>query len=1125
MVEVKHGAQLKPAPDSPSSLIVVVLVLAILASLAGGAWFYRLQQHAMLSGIEKKLTAIARIKTDHIIAWRKDQLADAAMHNHPFMKHSVTRFLSEPNENNRQDLLLRFLSLVNQHDYADVLLVSPDGKTLLRLSDSETIHHGYLSAVDTALRERRPVFVDLHVEQDHNTPHISVVAPLWAASDEVQKALGALVFIIDASQFLFPLIQSWPIPSDTAETLLVRRDGDHVLFLNNLRHRPDTALNLRIPLSRTDLPAVMAVQGRHGFVQGTDYREADVAAVILPVSESPWFMVSKIDAREAFADWRSRSFLLLVMIFGWTTLVGVVGLVFWQRAKKVHFFALYRSEADLRAQMERHSVTLKAVGDAVIATDTRGRVELLNPVAETLTGWRQDDAVGRALEEVFNIISALTREKAENPVARVLREGLVVGLANHTILISRDGREFQIADSAAPITDPAGDITGVVMVFRDVTSEYAMQQALVDAERYYRSLIHSLHEDILVIDHDYRVTDINNSALQTLGLKREQAMGRHCYELSHGLDSPCHMHEEECGLRHVLETGTGCNLHHEHVDTDGKRRHVDILTSPLKDQNKNITHVIEAVRDVTDLFESREAVEKAEDALIESEKRYRRLFESAKDGILILDADTGMIVDVNPFILDLLGYTYEAFVGRHLWDIGEFKDIVASRISLQELQAKGYIRYEDLPLQTRDGSRIHVEFVSNVYLVDNQKIIQCNIRNITERKQAEMEREKLQAQLLQAQKMESVGRLAGGVAHDFNNMLGVILGHTELALLKVDEDSDLISDLNEIQKAATRSADITKQLLAFARKEIISPKQIDLNDTLESMLNMLRRLIGEDIDLVWQPGAHLWPVKMDPSQIDQILANLCVNARDAIAGVGKLTIETGKKTFDEEYCNDHLGFIPGDFVLLAVSDNGCGMNKDTLDNLFEPFFTTKEMGKGTGLGLATVYGIVKQNNGFINVYSEPGQGSTFKIYLPRLVADKDVDKAVPVKTAAAGGYETILLVEDEPTILKMTRMMLEKKGYSVLTAAAPAEAMNLARTHSDKIHILITDVVMPGMNGRDLAGKITDFYPDIGLLFMSGYTANVIAHHGVLDDGVAFIQKPFSMADMTAKVREVLDKT
>jgi len=419
-----------------------------------------------------------------------------------------------------------------------------------------------------------------------------------------------------------------------------------------------------------------------------------------------------------------------------------------------------------------------------------------------------------------------------------------------------------------------------------------------------------------------------------------------------------------------------------------------------------------------------------------------------------------------------------------------------------------HIEVHTIPFQDENGEWLVTEF---------------NI-NITERKQAEAEREKLQNQLHQARKMESVGRLAGGVAHDFNNMLGVILGHTELALLKMDEDNELVSDLNEIQKAAQRSVNITKQLLAFARKQTISPKKIDLNYTVESMLNMLRRLIGEDIDLVWQPASQLWPVKMDPSQIDQILVNLCVNARDSISGVGKLTIQTGKKTFDEAYCKEHPGFITGDFVLLAVSDNGCGMDKDTLDNLFEPFFTTKDVGKGTGLGLATIYGIVNQNNGSINVYSEPNQGSTFKIYLPRLVTEENADKAVPEKNTAAGGTETILLVEDEPTILRMAQVMLERKGYSVLSAATPAEAIDLAKAHADKIHLLMSDVVMPEMNGRELAGQITALYPDIRLLFMSGYTADVIAHQGVLDDGVAFIQKPFSMTDMTAKIREVLDK-
>jgi nitrogen-specific signal transduction histidine kinase/ActR/RegA family two-component response regulator len=400
--------------------------------------------------------------------------------------------------------------------------------------------------------------------------------------------------------------------------------------------------------------------------------------------------------------------------------------------------------------------------------------------------------------------------------------------------------------------------------------------------------------------------------------------------------------------------------------------------------------------------------------------------------------------------------------------------------------------------------------------LQEQNLMISTVQDVTENT-------KLQNQLLQAQKMESVGRLAGGIAHDFNNMLGVILGHVEITLEKIGENHDLSAALKEIQVAARRSADLTKQLLTFARKQIISPRPLNLNDTVETMLNMMRRLIGEDIDLVWQPAAHTWPVKMDPSQIDQILANLCINARDAIAGVGRITIETGKKTFDGAYCRRNAGFIPGDYARLSVSDNGCGMGRETLKNLFEPFFTTKEVGQGTGLGLATVYGIVKQNNGFINVYSEPGQGSTFNIYLPRFAEEKEHPSDAPIAGSAPGGTETILVVEDEPAILRMTGMMLEQKGYTVLSAAAPSEAVEKAKTHSSAIDLLLSDVVLPEMSGRDLAGQITGHNPGIRVLFMSGYTADVIAHQGVLDDAVAFIQKPFSMNDLLEKVREVLD--
>ena len=392
-----------------------------------------------------------------------------------------------------------------------------------------------------------------------------------------------------------------------------------------------------------------------------------------------------------------------------------------------------------------------------------------------------------------------------------------------------------------------------------------------------------------------------------------------------------------------------------------------------------------------------------------------------------------------------------------------------------------------------------------------------------QRKIVESEQEKLKIQLLQAQKLESVGRLAGGVAHDFNNMLSIILGNTEILMDEIDPQSLYSENLQEIFKAAQRSAKLTKQLLAFARKQVVEPQVLDLNEVISEMLKMLRRLIGEDIDLKWLPAHALKPVKIDPSQLDQILANLCVNARDAIKSVGEITIETANIHFDDEYCKDHIDTQPGDYVMIIVSDNGVGMEKKTLANIFEPFFTTKNADKGSGLGLSTVFGIVKQNKGFINVYSEPGQGTTFKIYLPEHQQSAPCKYENRTQPEAYFGNETILLVEDEPAIIRLTRLMLERLGYTILSASTPGEAIKIATGPEVAIDMLITDVVMPEMNGKDLARTLTEHFPDLKCLFMSGYTANVIADHGVLDSGVHFINKPFSKQILAKKVRDVLN--
>ena len=408
------------------------------------------------------------------------------------------------------------------------------------------------------------------------------------------------------------------------------------------------------------------------------------------------------------------------------------------------------------------------------------------------------------------------------------------------------------------------------------------------------------------------------------------------------------------------------------------------------------------------------------------------------------------------------------------------------------------------------------------YTEGERSYVLGTIQDITERKQAEAEKDVLQMQLLQAQKMESVGRLAGGVAHDFNNILQSIMGFSEMALEKVPPSERLHADIKEIFKGASHAADLTRQLLAFARKQTVSPKILDLNETISVMLKMIRRLIGEDIEMIWIPGPNLWQVKMDPIQIDQIMANLCVNARDAINGVGKVTIKTQNVVFDKAYCEYHPDFIPGDFVKLSVTDNGCGMNEEVLAHIFEPFFTTKGLGKGTGLGLAMIYGIVKQNEGFINIYSEPGKGTAFRIYLPRQGGVTEQAEIETLQEPIRHGSETVLLVEDNPSMLDIGEKMLKKLGYNVMAAATVTEALQIADEHAGEITLLMTDVIMPDMNGRELAERLLRNYPQMKCLFMSGYTSDIIAHHGILEDGIQFIEKPFSIRNLSSKLREVL---
>jgi two-component system, cell cycle sensor histidine kinase and response regulator CckA len=669
--------------------------------------------------------------------------------------------------------------------------------------------------------------------------------------------------------------------------------------------------------------------------------------------------------------------------------------------------------------------------------------------------------------------------------------------------LRKDGTRYPLTIRGK--TTPYKGRTVRVTEFRDITERKKAEEALRREQIFSKSVIESLPGIFYLYSYtDLRLILWNREHESLLGYISEETKGRHVTDW--------HVPEAKEAVLNTIEdvmTQGRASIEASLVAKDGHL--VPFILTGVKFEAEGQLYLMGIGIDITERRQ-------AEDRLRETVARFKALFNATSDSVILIEPD-GTILDLNENSARRRDVGPSAMLGKSLFSFLPPEAAFSRQRAVSEILAeKRLVQYEEM----RNGKYYSIRLYPVLDALGKVIQVASFSRDITEHKMFEETMSRLQAQLHQSQKMEAVGQLAGGVAHDFNNMLGVILGHAELAMERVKPPNPLLINLEEIRKAAQHSAEITRQLLAFARKQTVAPKIIDLNETVEGMLKMLRRLIGEDIHLAWLPATSLWPVKVDPSQIDQILANLCVNARDAITGNGNIVVETGNSTFDEEYCAAHVGFATGEYVRLTVSDSGCGMDQSTLAHIFEPFFTTKGIGQGTGLGLATVYGAVKQNNGFINAYSEPGTGTKFTIYLPRYIGDAMLEPTEDTAEPALQGDETILLVEDDPSILKMATMMLQFLGYTVLAAGTPVEAISLAGEYKGQIHLLLTDVIMPEMNGRDLVGKLAEKRPDLKCLFMSGYTANVITHHGVLDEGVNFIQKPFSKNDLAIKIRQVL---
>ncbi|MBU1717409.1 MAG: PAS domain S-box protein, partial [Proteobacteria bacterium] len=775
---------------------------------------------------------------------------------------------------------------------------------------------------------------------------------------------------------------------------------------------------------------------------------------------------------------------------------------------------------------------IKSMMDTLIVVDAKAKIETVNPATCDLLGYSEEELIGQSV----GIIFAEEEEEEEEEVYRFFQffrgseKAQALGpqdtVRNRELTYrAKDGRFIPMSFNASVITDEGGNVTGVVAGAKDIT-DLKLAEAEIKRERNFsENIIATVPDSLLVVDKDLKIKKANRTFYETFqtGIEPEKVIGTRITEILQDKEGKLSTELKKLfGTEDMLEN---FELHYQPacpvgtVDRQGTGR-------PEKPGERifNITArgilVAEEEEEEEELVVLRDITERKrdEEALKNEKEKFRVLVEESPLGVSII-GENGDYKYVNPKFVDMFGYTPEEIPTGREWFRKAYPDkeyrnqVIAAWINVIKETKFGPCRVLTFTARCKDGSKKVIQFFPVKMKTGEHFVI---YEDLTAQR-------KLKAQFVQSQKMEAIGRLAGGVAHDFNNLLTVIIGNASLLLMGLDEKDPLREDLEEISDAGDRAASLTRQLLAFSRKQPLRLAVLNLNEVITDMNKMLKRMIGEDVEVLTSFESDLISVKADQGQMEQVIMNLAVNARDAMPCGGKLTIETKNVYLDEAYWQEYdLEAKPGPYVMLAVSDTGVGMDKETESHIFEPLFTTKKKGVGTGLGLSTVYGIVKQMGGYIWVYSEPGQGATFKIYLPGVETAAEPAKRKPNHLKRFEGSETILLVEDDKSVLNLARKVLKQQGYSVIEAQNGEDAFKVAEAHAGPIHLMTTDVVMPGMSGMELAQRMGPLYPGMKVLFMSGYTDDAIAHHGVLDPGIAFLQKPFTPEGLAQKVREVL---
>jgi len=1089
---------MEPAPHRSPYLPVALFLLASVAISIGAYRYHETEREVVDKEVRNQLLTIADLKVQQLTDWRGERFGDAhAVMSNGMMMPALERLVNgRAGKRDREEALAWMNEIRKYLRYTNLFLTDRKGTVALQVGQPMGAEGHFEQAAREVIRTGAPILRDFHLGgKDHI--HLGLDVPL--SMDPQSQSFGILMLGIDPAEHLDRIIQSWPALSQSAETLLVRREGDEVVFLNELRHRKGTALALRIPLSRAEVAAVQGVLGKEGVISATDYRGEPVLAALSRVPDSPWILIAKVDQDEVYAPIRQRSITMALIVALMIFAAGAVVLLLWRKQQVSFYRERYEAEIERRALLGHYDYLTRFANDIILLADESGRIIEANDRAVAAYGYPREELIGMMGRDLRH---PSTVDSFEDDWHHAAQQG---GLIFETIHRRKDGSPLQVEVSTRTI-----EVEGRKFyqgIFRDISERNAIVEKLRKTVSTLNALVDASPAAIIALTVAGEVTLWNRSAEKIFGFRSEELRGR-------PLPDQFATADDWTQRRQALLAGKSTGpTEIRRPRKDGTIVDLSVSAAPVLDAQGAVVGTVSVMLDITE----RKRIQREQRILGET-------LAASLNEIYLFDSETLSFRYVNQAALENLGYTLQQMQRMTPLDIKpEFNREQYEALLRPLLTGAAKLQIFQTAHRRADGSLYPVEAHLQLFDHDGVRVFLALILDVTERRRAEEALRRSEAQLVQSQKMEGIGRLAGGVAHDFNNYLTVINGYCEIMVGRLPAGDALREQISHVHQAGEQAARLTKQLLAFSRKQVLEPRVINLNDVVSETQRMLQRLIGEDIELITRLDPALGAVTADPGQMSQVLMNLLVNARDAMPHGGKVIIETTNVDLDKAYAGRRPQVKPGPYVMLAVSDTGTGMDLETQKRIFEPFFSTKEPGEGTGLGLATVYGIVRQSGGWIWLYSEPGRGTTFKIYLAR-TASGPQPAPEEKEPEFVCGSETVLVVEDQPEVRKLTVSVLRDAGYRVLEAANGAAALQHFSEGGAQIDLLFTDVVMPGMTGRDLAARIAGLSPATRLLYTSGYTANIIAQRGILEEGVDYLPKPFTPNRLLAAVRGILDR-